>query len=403
MKRICAGVTAGLMLAATAWAGGTGVALADYGSDRDALCGAGTNNCSITIRDAEWKLVEGIDEATVDVTGTPNVTSNLQMYALHRWEYNPAYFDGVRPYGSLVPFTTNVSGKATVHVPIAVLTAPEGGFTSIAFQLAGATEESTRDQPITALGESDSGPDTTFVQSARGTDATESRTITDGQLPSWVRGGITGDVYGIQVEVNGKWQDVTERSRPGNGVVGADGSAKAWGNVAGLPDGDYLMRMFNRTRGIYELPDMGYFQHALTLTKNIYITPGEHAANGRKWRTTCEGYSATQRCRTEIWATTVEFRSGKIAKRTGWFFNNLTYKESPRTLWKNNPLGNKGSYTIDGRKWRTECDTPKTGGNGCRSFIVTTVVEATKSGKGYTYKAVTKEVFNNIVMFTSAG
>ena len=132
---------------------------------------------------------------------------------------------------------------------------------------------------------------------------------------------------------------------------------------------------------------------------NIYITPGEHTSGGREWRTTCEPYSATERCRTEIWSTEVEYRSGKLVKNTGWHFNNLTYKESKRALWEGNPLGKTGDYTINGRQWRTECETSTSGGNGCRSYIVADVVQATKKGNSYTYKMGRKEVFNNIVMF----
>ena len=80
--------------------------------------------------------------------------------------------------------------------------------------------------------------------------------------------------------------------------------------------------------------------------------------------------------------------------------NNLTYKESPRALWADIPLGNTGTYTVNGRKWRTGCDMAVSGGNGCRSYVVSDVVQATKKGNGYTYSMVTKEVFNNIVLFT---
>ncbi len=52
MKKLCAGITASLMVATAAWVGATGPALADYQSDRDALCGPGdTNNCSLDIRE----------------------------------------------------------------------------------------------------------------------------------------------------------------------------------------------------------------------------------------------------------------------------------------------------------------------------------------------------------------
>ncbi len=61
-----------------------------------------------------------------------------------------------------------------------------------------------------------------------------------------------------------------------------------------------------------------------------------------------------------------------------------------------------GEHMSAGRKWRTECDTAVTGGNGCRSHIVADVVQATKKGAGYTYKMVRKEVFNNIVLFEAS-
>ena len=48
-------------------------------------------------------------------------------------------------------------------------------------------------------------------------------------------------------------------------------------------------------------------------TVDIYLTPGTHHVNGRTWRTTCEPYSTTRRCRTEIKATTVSYTSGRFA------------------------------------------------------------------------------------------
>lgn len=49
---------------------------------------------------------------------------------------------------------------------------------------------------------------------------------------------------------------------------------------------------------------------------------------------------------------------------------------------------------------RTECDTPLTGRNGCRSWAVAKVVETTpRSGGGYTYAVVSKEIFNTMVRF----
>ena len=404
MKKLCAGVTASVMLAATAWVGSTGTALADHQSDRDALCGPGdTNKCSLTIRDKDWTLVEGVSSATVDVVGTPNVTSKLKMYTMVLSQI-PMSLDLIKSWGTPVPFTTDASGKATVTIPIATLTAPWGAFHPVTFQLADATLEDINYRSIPNRGgygkpESYGVPDFIRVRSARGADATESATVTDGLLTMRVAGGLTGDVYGVQLKVNGKWRDVTSWGISGNGKVGTDGRARIQANVSGYADGTYPARIFNRTRGIYDLTGASIDQGVIFLKKNIYITPGEHLKNGRKWRTTCEPYSATQRCRTEIWSTEVVYRAGKLVKDNGWHFNNLTYKESPRSLWKGNPLAEEGKFTSNGRQWRTECETFTTGRNGCRSYIVSDVVQATKKGNSYTYKMVRKEVFNNIVLF----
>lgn len=134
---------------------------------------------------------------------------------------------------------------------------------------------------------------------------------------------------------------------------------------------------------------------------DIYTTPGYHKLNGREWITTCEPYSVTERCRTFIYSSQVQLINGKFVQRSGWNFNNLTYKASPRSVWKGNPLGYTNAWTTaDGRKWRTECDTPATGGNACRSYILTNVIETVKLSNGNNaYKANTKFVVNNIVRF----
>ena len=134
----------------------------------------------------------------------------------------------------------------------------------------------------------------------------------------------------------------------------------------------------------------------------IYTTPGYHTYNGRNWFTTCEPYSVTQRCRTLIQATTVTQVNGKFVQKQGWAFNNLTYLASKKSAWKGNPLARTGYWTAaDGRQWRTECNTPATGGNGCRSFAKARVVaNVAKPGETTRYEWVTKEIFNNIVQFS---
>ncbi|MDO5737013.1 MAG: alpha/beta hydrolase-fold protein [Propionibacteriaceae bacterium] len=135
---------------------------------------------------------------------------------------------------------------------------------------------------------------------------------------------------------------------------------------------------------------------------DLYSTPGLHHVNGRWWFTACEDYSQTVRCRTEIWSTQVRSVGGRHVSENGWFFNNLTYLPyMKREQWAGNPLGFAGGWTsTDGRKWRTECDTPQTGGNGCRSSIWSRdVVAQARPGGGYSYTMEWRWVFNNIVRF----
>ncbi|MFD0866878.1 pullulanase-type alpha-1,6-glucosidase, partial [Tessaracoccus lubricantis] len=135
-----------------------------------------------------------------------------------------------------------------------------------------------------------------------------------------------------------------------------------------------------------------------------YTLPGLHLGlGGRDWNTTCEKYSQTERCRTEIWATVVVLEDGKYVRRTGWAFNNLTYLPfMTREAWKGNPLAVTNEWTAtDGRKWRTECDTAATGRGGCRSYAWVTVHRAVpaEKGGGYLVSQGNEWVFNNIVMF----
>lgn len=400
MKRLFAGTVAAVLLAGMGWAGGSSTARADYASDRDALCGPGdTDACSIDIlNDGFYELTEGIHSGQVAVTGTPGVSSSLQMYALLQSEH-PYNFDSVQTYGPPVPFTTDAAGRATVSVPIGVLTAPYGGWSLVAFQLPGATEHTMVTDPVGPPGRVGS-VEAVRVRSARGGDDNFMPRVLDGSFEAQVVGGLEGDVYGVQLKVGGVWGDAPHLPVADNGRVGADSFAVVHADVSGYLDGVHPMRIFNRTRGIHDL-HLFDFQGSIELKKVIYITPGEHMSAGRRWRTSCEPYSATERCRTEIWSTQVVYSGCKLVKNTGWHFNNLTYKPSRRALWAGNPLGNTGNYTISGRTWRTECDTAVTGRNGCRSYIMADVVQATRSGSGFTYRMVRKEVFNNIVLFTS--
>ena len=134
---------------------------------------------------------------------------------------------------------------------------------------------------------------------------------------------------------------------------------------------------------------------------DVYLEPGVHEINGRLWSTECEPYSQTKRCRTEIMATVVSYINGRFVPKTDWAFNNLTYAPMPRAGWGDNPLANTGTWTNAGRSWRTECDTPLTGQNGCRSFLKASVVESVRAASGSTsYRWVTKEILNNMVRFS---
>ncbi|WP_139650866.1 family 20 glycosylhydrolase [Tessaracoccus massiliensis] len=135
-----------------------------------------------------------------------------------------------------------------------------------------------------------------------------------------------------------------------------------------------------------------------------YTLAGLHRnLNGRDWNTTCEPYSQTERCRTDIWATIVVIENGQFVRKDGWAFNNLTYLPyMTREAWGANPLANTGEWaaTTDQRQWKTECDTARTGRNGCRSYTFVTVYKATaKPEGGYVFSQNNEWMFNNIVMF----
>lgn len=135
---------------------------------------------------------------------------------------------------------------------------------------------------------------------------------------------------------------------------------------------------------------------------DVYTTPDWHRINGRDWSTTCERYSSTiTRCRTNILAQTVVYSRGRYVATTGWVFNNLTYFGADRASWGSNPLGRTTYWSSGGREWRTECDTPVTGRNGCRTYAKADVVSSKLNSRGqriyFTLRGVW--VFNNLVRF----
>ncbi|MDO5735221.1 MAG: hypothetical protein Q4P15_01960 [Propionibacteriaceae bacterium] len=108
------------------------------------------------------------------------------------------------------------------------------------------------------------------------------------------------------------------------------------------------------------------------------------------------------RCRTEIMATVVKQVKGKFVQTNDWAFNNLTYQGMTRHMWGTNSLGRTGSWTAsDGRQWRTECDTPVSGGNGCRSWIKASYITSSVVNGQRTYRWTNDWVVNNMVRFTN--
>lgn len=148
--------------------------------------------------------------------------------------------------------------------------------------------------------------------------------------------------------------------------------------------------------GVFVIPAFTTSQASANV--DVYITPGTHNVNGRQWRTTCAPYSSNiERCRTEIWATVItRSSSGAFTQTNGWSFNNLTYKPVSYQLWGTNPLARPGTWSENGRQWRTECGTAATGRDACRSYIFSTVYTRTAAG----YVAVNQWTFNNIARFT---
>lgn len=139
---------------------------------------------------------------------------------------------------------------------------------------------------------------------------------------------------------------------------------------------------------------------------DLYVTPGKHEVGGREWRTTCEPYSVTERCRTEIWASVVKRGPRGYVVVNDWAFNNLTYKASPFAVWQDNPLSRSFEPTVgaggDSRAWRSECFTPLTG-RGCRGWIEATVIETVRTPSGSNaYRQVNKWVLNHMIRFDSS-
>lgn len=136
---------------------------------------------------------------------------------------------------------------------------------------------------------------------------------------------------------------------------------------------------------------------------DVYTTPGKHVVAGRQWNTTCSEYTDfVDRCRAEIWATTVTYANGAYSQGNTWVFNNLTYFNGSRSYWGSNPLANDREWTSSGRKWETSCDDAWTGPNGCRTFVYSDVVQSYIDATGNRAYRILQDhkVFNNVVAFS---
>lgn len=60
-----------------------------------------------------------------------------------------------------------------------------------------------------------------------------------------------------------------------------------------------------------------------------YTLPGEHHLHGHRWRTSCEPSPEAERCRTDIWATTVVVEDGRFVRRDTWVFNRSVVVGAP--------------------------------------------------------------------------
>lgn len=136
---------------------------------------------------------------------------------------------------------------------------------------------------------------------------------------------------------------------------------------------------------------------------DVYSTPGGQKKDGSLYKTSCEKQSNdVVRCKTEKWGSVVRLKKGKYVTDKGWHLTRYTYLPSVRSKWKKSPYAAYGkkkgkvSWKKDGKKYRSECDTKKTGKGACRTYVWTTTISKSKSGK-YVKKSDWK--LNRVVKF----
>ena len=372
------------------------------------LCNATRCELSTPIKIAPDGWQEGRPVA-VNVVGRPGATISVRLFATKVVSSSDW---SVTPISAATPVTLPASSSGYSQTRISVTpTAIPSGYNGAEVLVQPADYH--RDAAVIERSDGSGEADVIEVRSARGRDMGFKPTSFTTVMGRELDAAIPGDRYSVQILRAGKWVTIDDK---GPATVSAYGTANVAGRVpSDLPTGRYRTRLVNVTRGLYDIsPDASYtyFTWTYQATKptdpgfDVYTTPGLWDYNGRKWRTTCEPYSQTERCRTEIWATQIIYSAGTFSRVDGYAFNNLTYKPSARSLWKANHLGGLGqvgynsTWTKDGRQWRTECDTALTGKGGCRAWTMTSVAEQYTSGGRTQYRVVKKWVFNNIVKFS---
>ncbi|MHA7862352.1 hypothetical protein ACX1DX_13420 [Tessaracoccus sp. Y36] len=404
-------------LAVTGLAFSSPAAQATAGEETIKLCGGvptDGSTCSIAV-DSQFLTTSPEEGVTlhVSVRGVPNVTVSLSAIVYEvRDADNRVMFAPLSDPVMVTP--KKVKATDTVGVARASLKtrALPGEYTSQATIAVQPSDWRPVRGMVLNSADRYAGMDRVSLVSKRPRDrGFEAAPTKDGAFTRLLYNASSSGRYSVQLKQGTKWVPLDV-----NGPVQGAGAGitKLRGQLpVGLVSGRYEMRVVNVTHGETGLTPVGtpqqFMDWKLAMDSklfNVYTTPGTWDLNGRKWRTTCEAYSATERCRTEIWATQILYQAGTFNRLDGWAFNNLTYKPSPRSLWKGNPVGGNGTVghtgewtATDGRKWRVECDTATSGRNGCRAYAMAKVAEPVSAG-ATTYRVVDTWLFNNIVQFT---
>lgn len=141
---------------------------------------------------------------------------------------------------------------------------------------------------------------------------------------------------------------------------------------------------------------------ALTRT-DIYTTPGTHTVGATRYRTACGNYTATiRRCRTDVYGLQVGSNSSGFYHFRGWRLVQYTHTTVTAGAWRGSYLVSPGVHVVNGKLWRVECGTARSGARACvadqwQSYIST--VRNDGSG-GYNWQV--GWVFQMVLPFSTA-